>query len=84
MSNILFNDDWKFLKTDIKATYEEVGGFLPLFKSVALPHDWLIENSKDLYETSAGWYIKEFEIKEKTLSAAESKSNFAENVPSFK
>jgi beta-galactosidase len=65
MSDILFNDDWKFLKTDIKATYEEVGGFLPLFKSVALPHDWLIENSKDLYETSAGWYIKEFEIKEK-------------------
>ncbi|MBP5249092.1 MAG: DUF4982 domain-containing protein [Lachnospiraceae bacterium] len=69
MSDILFNDDWKFLKTDIKATYEQVGGFLPLFKSVEIPHDWLIENSKDLYETSAGWYIKEFEVKKKAPHA---------------
>lgn len=61
--NKVFNDLWKFLKTDIKTTYSEVCGLLSRFEKVSIPHDWLIWNSKDLYETSSGWYFKEFDVK---------------------
>ena len=30
------------------------------FVPVGLPHDWLIEQTNDLYENSAGWYRKNF------------------------
>ncbi len=59
--NKVFNDSWKFLKTDVKAAYREVSGLLASFSDVSIPHDWLIEDSKNLYETSAGWYYKEYE-----------------------
>ncbi|MCQ2537731.1 MAG: DUF4982 domain-containing protein [Lachnospiraceae bacterium] len=63
--NKVFNDSWKFLKTDIRATYQEVSGLLASFSEVKIPHDWLIGDSKNLYETSAGWYYKEFTVNEK-------------------
>lgn len=63
--NKLFNDSWRFLKTDVKATYPEVCGLLASFSEVVIPHDWLIHDSNNLYETSAGWYYKEFSITEK-------------------
>lgn len=54
----LYNQDWTFLKTalgtelsDIKERFEE-------FRSVDIPHDWLIYQVKDLYENSTGWYRK--------------------------
>lgn len=50
----LFNDQWSFQKaplgTELSALPEEK--WLP----VDLPHDWLIENAKNLYETGEGWY----------------------------
>ncbi len=60
--NSYFNDSWKFFKTDIKTAYSDVSGLFASFKDVCIPHDWLIENSKDLYETSSGWYYKEVDF----------------------
>lgn len=57
----LFNDGWSFKKTDIDLPYDEAlknEGW----KRVDIPHDWLIHQVADLYETSAGWYRKVFAI----------------------
>lgn len=59
----LFNDGWSFKKTDIDLPYEEAlknEGW----KRVDIPHDWLIHQVADLYETSAGWYRKVFSVKD--------------------
>ena len=53
---ILFNDSWEFAKTSLDAFNSQ--GLE--FKSVALPHDWLIYNTENLYENSIGWYRKEY------------------------
>ena len=55
----LFNDNWKFAKTpagtaDDDWNYE----FLP----VHIPHDWLIYNTDNLYESSYGRYIKNYDF----------------------
>ncbi|MBQ9118477.1 MAG: DUF4982 domain-containing protein [Lachnospiraceae bacterium] len=58
-SKILFHSDWSFCKKPLGTTLEEIRqetGFTP----VELPHDWLIYNSLDLYETGEGWYRKRF------------------------
>ncbi|MDR2570439.1 MAG: DUF4982 domain-containing protein [Oscillospiraceae bacterium] len=47
----LFNDGWFFSKN----TQDD---YLP----VDLPHDWLISNTNDLYETGIGYYKKPFHI----------------------
>lgn len=55
----LFNDGWSFRKTGTECTLEEAmdgGGW----ERVDIPHDWLIHQTKDLYETSTGWYRKSF------------------------
>ncbi len=69
--NILFNDSWKFLKTDAEFSLEEAekaaSGFFTgekEFKPVEIPHDWLIWDTNNLYETSTGWYVKDFELSE--------------------
>lgn len=56
----LFNDGWKFTKQKIDTAIEQVniGDFT--WEDVDLPHDWLIYNTNDLYETSEGWYHKKF------------------------
>lgn len=56
----LFNDGWSFVKTDIGCTYESALAS-DGWKRVDIPHDWLIHQTKALYETSAGWYRKSFE-----------------------
>lgn len=53
---ILFNDGWVFAKSSVDV---KDGGELD-FKPIDLPHDWLIYNTLDLYETSVGWYRKRF------------------------
>ncbi|MCR5107921.1 MAG: DUF4982 domain-containing protein [Lachnospiraceae bacterium] len=57
----LFNDGWSFLKTDKDAELSDTEGreFIP----VRIPHDYLIGQSENLYEDSAGFYKKEFVIK---------------------
>ena len=52
----LFNDNWEFAKTKAGALLSDIDGLA--FKAVDLPHDWLIWNSKDLYESSYGFYRK--------------------------
>lgn len=55
----LFHDGWSFRKTKTDCTLEEAvtGGN---WERVDIPHDWLIYQAKDLYETSTGWYRKSF------------------------
>ena len=52
----LFCDGWDFFKAPFGAEYSASFDFKP----VDLPHDWLIYNTNDLYETSTGWYRKNF------------------------
>ncbi len=56
----LFNDGWRFLKLDVDAHHEEAYSKKAEFKSVDLPHDWLIFDTNNLYEDSTGWYLKTF------------------------
>lgn len=50
----LFNDRWEFAKLHIDSTSEEArkAEWIP----VNLPHDWLIAQTEDLYETADAWY----------------------------
>lgn len=62
----LFNDGWEFTKQAIGTglsvlTLQEI-----TWSRVDLPHDWLIYNTKDLYENGEGWYRKSFAVKELT------------------
>ena len=55
----LFNDNWKFAKTpagsdDNDWNYE--------FSPVHIPHDWLIYNTENLYESSYGRYVKNYDF----------------------
>ncbi|WP_208586503.1 glycoside hydrolase family 2 TIM barrel-domain containing protein [Gracilibacillus suaedae] len=53
----LFNNNWLFVKSDLDTeTSEQLN-----FKPVEIPHDWLIYNTKKLYENSRGWYKKTME-----------------------
>ncbi|MGN0597571.1 MAG: sugar-binding domain-containing protein, partial [Ruminiclostridium sp.] len=59
----LWNNGWQFAKTAPNTDISQVDSFD--FARVDLPHDWLIYNTKDLYESSFGWYKKNFEVTEK-------------------
>ena len=62
---ILFCNDWEFSKCPIDTEYTETLDF----ERVDIPHDWLISQvSKDLYETSTGWYRKRFDVAPEALS----------------
>lgn len=51
----LFNDHWQFAKSNL-----ETGSTADLsFQPVEIPHDWLIEDTQNLYENSIGWYKRE-------------------------
>ena len=51
----LWNDGWQFVKLSSGSSYEEAARAQK--RSVMLPHDWLIENASDLYETADAWYF---------------------------
>ncbi len=55
----LFNNNWNFAKAPVGTTVEaaEKPGFSP----VDIPHDWLIHNAKNLYESSFGFYKKAYD-----------------------
>jgi beta-galactosidase len=55
-TQVLFNDGWTFAKTGLDA--EDWLGLA--FGPVDLPHDWLIWNTRNLYENGIGWYRKTF------------------------
>ncbi|MDE7302586.1 MAG: DUF4982 domain-containing protein [Oscillospiraceae bacterium] len=60
----LFNNGWEFKKTDVDLPFGQVRGQVggDGWTRVDIPHDWLIHQTKDLYETSAGWYRKSFTV----------------------
>lgn len=51
----LICDGWEFSKNPIDTEYSDASGW----KNVDIPHDWLIYNTNDLYETSTGWYRRQ-------------------------
>lgn len=56
----LFNNGWSFAKTKADDSLEN--DWNADYKPIDIPHDWLIYNAKDLYETSFGRYIKTFDF----------------------
>ena len=55
----LFCDGWQFSKQPFGTEYSDSFAW----SSVDIPHDWLIYDTKNLYETSTGWYRKIFNYK---------------------
>ena len=53
----LFNSGWLFAMTSADENAKPEG-----FRSVDIPHDWLIYDTNALYETSFGHYKKEFDF----------------------
>lgn len=61
---VKFNTGWEFCKANFGQE-----NFTDLcFDPVDIPHDYLIYQCKDLYETSTGWYCKSFYVSEETLT----------------
>lgn len=61
----LFCDGWEFSKQPFGAEYSEIRNWA----RVDIPHDYLIGNTKSLYETSTGWYRKTFDYRKKPNNA---------------
>jgi len=60
----LFNDNWKFTKQQIGTSLEQINSSTTVWKDIEIPHDWLISDTANLYETSEGWYSKTFSIED--------------------
>ncbi len=52
----LWNENWFFCKLPLGSNYQDMKA--ASLRPVTLPHDWLIENADDLYESGDGWYVK--------------------------
>lgn len=63
-SKKLFNDGWSFTKREIGESLDSIHDPAVEWQLVDIPHDWLIYNTNDLYETGEGWYRKTFIIEE--------------------
>lgn len=55
-----FNLFWEFVKLPLESTLSDFR--TKQLEPVTLPHDWLIYDTENLYESSTGWYKKEFEL----------------------
>ena len=54
----LLNDGWEFLKLPAGSTKEDAAKAVA-WERVDLPHDWLILQHRDLYETADAWYRRQ-------------------------
>ena len=77
----LFNDNWFFseYEIDYNTMYEDGKPILftpdqfydnaeiQNYKSVNIPHDWMIWHVKDLYKNSVGFYKKKFDLSEEQI-----------------
>ena len=54
----LLCDNWEFSKNPIGTEYSE--GLE--WRNVDIPHDWLIFDTENLYETSTGWYRRRLDV----------------------
>lgn len=59
-SRTLWNDNWYFARTALGVEWEDRPLWEREMQPVDLPHDWLIYDTKNLYEDSIGWYRKRF------------------------
>jgi beta-galactosidase len=62
----LFNDVWEFAKQPLGTQLDRLISKDIKWDQVDLPHDWLIYNTEELYETGEGWYRKRFELDDLT------------------
>lgn len=62
----LFNDGWSFAKLPIESTWEDAAQ--ADYTPVDLPHDFLIADHQNLYETAAGWYRRTLLVPETWLN----------------
>lgn len=58
----LFNDNWYFTKQKPDTPYELFMNNDKAWEPVEVPHDWLIFDTNNLYESGDGWYRKNFNI----------------------
>lgn len=65
--DILWNDSWKFALTEINSFSIEQINKIPHFYDVEIPHDWLINDTRNLYKTGEGWYLKKFTLENADL-----------------
>lgn len=59
-----FNNDWFFAKQPLHTDYAVVANEDVNWAKVTLPHDWLIFDANNLYETGEGWYRKTLHLDE--------------------
>ena len=55
------NDDWLFAKLPTGSTLNDAHA--AAFRPVDLPHDWLIGQTEDLYESAEAWYARKLNIR---------------------
>lgn len=67
---VLFNDGWKFCLTaaDKAKSVSELAR--ERWYDVELPHDWLINDTRNLYKSGDGWYKKNFTVTSEQLSGS--------------
>ena len=58
-SRTLWNDNWYFAKTALDVEWEDRALWEREMQPADLPHDWLIYDTKNLYEDSIGWCWEE-------------------------
>ena len=59
--DLLLNDCWKFRKMPAGSKIRETGD-PSAWQDVDLPHDWLIWQESNLYETADAWYYRELNL----------------------
>lgn len=64
--NILFNDGWQFCLCEPGRALSELADMH--WYDVELPHDWLIGDTKRLYDTGEGWYRRSLDCTAEMLS----------------
>lgn len=57
----LYNNNWKFLKSPVGTSLDEIKERLGDFSDVTIPHDWMIEDAHNLYADGTGWYLNHFD-----------------------
>lgn len=57
-----FNNNWYFSKHPLESTLNAVIDPSIVWLPVTLPHDWLIYDTTQLYESGEGWYRKTFTL----------------------
>ncbi len=62
MRESLYVDGWQFLKTGLDVDIRTIHDYSEYFVPVMLPHDWLIADAVNFYESSIGWYRKSLSI----------------------